>query len=136
MQDTSLGSEGRPEKRLSKVKLPPEQEGSNWGWNSPYWRNFGAAWGGMFSTVADLTRFLKMFLNGGWAERDARIDVVYPYSGEAFDTVPAATPADGTSAVEGLVEGAECREREANLRGRGKDESVRKGGEREESRRT
>ena len=65
MQDTSLGLEGLPEKRLSKVKLPPEQEGSNWGWNSPYWRNFGAAWGGMFSTVADLTRFLKMFLNGG-----------------------------------------------------------------------
>ena len=65
MQDTSLGSEGIPEKRLSKVKLPPEQEGSNWGWNSPYWRNFGAAWGGMFSTVTDLTRFLKMFLNGG-----------------------------------------------------------------------
>ena len=65
MHDTSLGSEGLPEKRLSKVKLPPEQEGSNWGWNSPYWRNFGAAWGGMFSTVADLTRFLKMFLNGG-----------------------------------------------------------------------
>ena len=65
MQDTSLGSEGLPEKRLSKVKLPPEQEGSNWGWNSPYWRNFGAAWGGMFSTVEDLTHFLKMLLNGG-----------------------------------------------------------------------
>ena len=65
MQDTSLGLEELPEKRLSQVKLPPEQEGSDWGWNSPYWRNFGAAWGGMFSTVADLTRFLKMFLNGG-----------------------------------------------------------------------
>ena len=65
MQDTSLGLEGLSEKRLSKVKLPREQEGSNWGWNSPYWRNFGAAWGGMFSTVADLARFLKMFLNGG-----------------------------------------------------------------------
>ncbi len=65
MKDTSLGLAGLPEERLSKVKLPPGQEGSNWGWNSHYWRNLGAAWGGMFSTVEDLTHFLKMLLNGG-----------------------------------------------------------------------
>ena len=65
MKDTALGMDGLPEDRLSNVKLPPEQEGTDWGWNSPYWRNFGAAWGGMFSTVEDLTRFLRMLLNGG-----------------------------------------------------------------------
>ena len=65
---------------------------------------------------------MKMFLNADWAERDDRIDVVNPYSGEAFDTVPAATPADVTSAVDGLVEGAKlmaempARERCAILR--------------------
>lgn len=65
MKDTALGIDGLPEDRVSNVKLPPEQEGVDWDWNSPYWRNFGAAWGGMFSTVEDLTRFLRMLLNGG-----------------------------------------------------------------------
>ena len=49
---------------------------------------------------------MKMFLKSEWAERDSRIDVVNPYNGEAFDTVPEATTADVTAAVDGLVEGA------------------------------
>jgi CubicO group peptidase (beta-lactamase class C family) len=65
MKDTALGMGGLPEERVPNLKLPPEQEGVDWGWNSPYWRNLGAAWGGMFSTVEDLTRFLRMLLNGG-----------------------------------------------------------------------
>ena len=47
-----------------------------------------------------------MFLKGGWVERDERIDVVNPYCGGVFDTVPEATSADVTESVEGLVEGA------------------------------
>jgi CubicO group peptidase (beta-lactamase class C family) len=65
MHDTALGKAGLPADRLSQVNLPPEQVGANWGWNSDYWRNLCAAWGGMFSTVGDLTRYLQMFLNGG-----------------------------------------------------------------------
>lgn len=38
---------------------------TDWDWNKPYWRNFGAPWGGMFTTVADMFRFCQMFLNGG-----------------------------------------------------------------------
>lgn len=34
----------------------------NWDWNSRYWRTFGAPWGGAHSTVADVTRFLRSFL--------------------------------------------------------------------------
>ena len=49
---------------------------------------------------------MKMFLKSEWAERDSRIDVVNPYNGEAFDTVPEATTSDVTAAVDGLVEGA------------------------------
>ena len=49
---------------------------------------------------------MKMFLKGEWVGRDSRIDVVNPYDGEAFDTVPEATTADVTAAVDGLVEGA------------------------------
>jgi CubicO group peptidase (beta-lactamase class C family) len=41
-----------------------------WGWNSNYWRGFGAPWGGMFATPLDLCRFLQMFAGGGeWLER-------------------------------------------------------------------
>lgn len=65
MHDTGLGMAGLPRERLSLVNLPPEQIGTDWGWNSDYWRTLGAAWGGMFSTTADLTRYLRMFLNGG-----------------------------------------------------------------------
>ncbi|MGB5050861.1 MAG: serine hydrolase domain-containing protein, partial [Caldilineaceae bacterium] len=65
MRDTALGMAGLPRERLSLVNVPTEQIGTDWGWNSDYWRDFGAAWGGMFSTVGDLTRYLQAFLNGG-----------------------------------------------------------------------
>ncbi len=65
MHDTALGMAGLPKERLSLVNVPTEQIGADWGWNSDYWRNLGAAWGGMFSTVSDLTRYLQAFLNGG-----------------------------------------------------------------------
>jgi len=65
MHDTALGMAGLPRERLSQVNVPTEQIGADWGWNSDYWRNLGAAWGGMFSTVGDLTRYLQTFLNGG-----------------------------------------------------------------------
>lgn len=35
----------------------------DWDWNSPYWRNLGAPWGGAHSTAADVFRFLDSFLN-------------------------------------------------------------------------
>ena len=37
----------------------PEQNA--WDWNSPYWRNLGAPWGGAHSSVHDLARFLEAF---------------------------------------------------------------------------
>ena len=49
---------------------------------------------------------MKMFMNGDWVERDSQIEVVNPYDGDAFDTVPEATTDDITAAVDGLVEGA------------------------------
>jgi len=49
---------------------------------------------------------MKMFLKGGWMKRDERIDVVNPFNGEAFDTVPLASGKDVTVAVDGLVDGS------------------------------
>jgi beta-lactamase class C len=36
---------------------------TDWDWNSTYWRNFGAPWGGAHSTAADIARFLHSFLH-------------------------------------------------------------------------
>ena len=35
----------------------------DWNWNSPYWRDLGAPWGGVHSTVGDLGRLLDEFLH-------------------------------------------------------------------------
>lgn len=68
--DTAGGSAGAAAKeleaRIAEVRLPPEQaDAPGWNWNSPYWRTFGAPWGGMFSTVHDLLIFCRMMLRGG-----------------------------------------------------------------------
>ncbi|MDP6039126.1 MAG: serine hydrolase, partial [Candidatus Latescibacteria bacterium] len=39
--------------------------GTDWDWNSDYWRNFGAPWGGLFTTASDLTTLCQAFLFGG-----------------------------------------------------------------------
>lgn len=35
----------------------------DWDWNSSYWRNFGAPWGGAHSTAGDVAIFLRSFLH-------------------------------------------------------------------------
>jgi CubicO group peptidase (beta-lactamase class C family) len=75
MRDTSLGvpeswesGEFSKSARIAPVDLPFDQEGkatSHWNWNSPYWHAFGAPWGGMFSTIGDLTRLCRMMLELG-----------------------------------------------------------------------
>lgn len=34
----------------------------DWDWNSDYWRNLAAPWGGAHSTAADIARFLRSFM--------------------------------------------------------------------------
>lgn len=42
---------------------------------------------------------MKMFLAGEWVERSSKIDVTNPFSGDVFDTVPAASLEDVDTAV-------------------------------------
>jgi CubicO group peptidase (beta-lactamase class C family) len=60
MTDTSLGLGGRGIADTAQCQV----EGDNdWNWNSPYWRDLGAPWGGAHSTAADVTRLLELFLH-------------------------------------------------------------------------
>ena len=49
---------------------------------------------------------MKMYINGDWTSRTSQIEVRNPYTGEAFDSVPAATLEDVDMAVESAVRGA------------------------------
>ena len=58
MTRTSLGLGGRA---ISDTMLSQVPEQTDWDWNSAYWRNLGAPWGGAHSTVGDISRLLQYF---------------------------------------------------------------------------
>jgi beta-lactamase class C len=62
MEKTSLGLGGR---RISDTVLCQVPEHTDWDWNSPYWRDLGAPWGGAHSTAPEVARFLDLFLKPG-----------------------------------------------------------------------
>jgi CubicO group peptidase (beta-lactamase class C family) len=65
MTETSLGWRPETKDRIAAVRLEAEQEGTDWGWNTPYWLGFGAPWGGLITKPADLARFCRMMLGDG-----------------------------------------------------------------------
>lgn len=65
MHDTSLGWRPEMKDRVAVVRLSPEQERTDWNWNTPYWLGFGAPWGGLITSPADFSRFCLMMLGGG-----------------------------------------------------------------------
>lgn len=62
MKDTSLGLGGRKIPDTARCQTPGSGD-DDWNWNSPYWRDLGAPWGGAHSTAADVARFLEFFLH-------------------------------------------------------------------------
>lgn len=75
MNDTSLGApddwfEGTEPTadRIAEIRVPADQVGeTTWNWNSRYWRQLGAPWGGLLTTPWDLGRFAQLMLNHGRA---------------------------------------------------------------------
>lgn len=73
MSDTALGvpadwyygDQPRVE-RIVEIHVPEELNFEpHWDWNSRYWRGFGAPWGGLLTTPADLARLITMLQNHG-----------------------------------------------------------------------
>ncbi len=59
MARSSLGLGGR---KISETILCQVPEHTDWDWNSQYWRDFGAPWGGAHSTAPEVAKFLAMYL--------------------------------------------------------------------------
>src|SRR3954470_12601130 len=58
MRDTSMDLGGRAVPDTMQCQV----ESTGYDWNSAYWRNFGAPWGGAHSTAPDVARFLEYFV--------------------------------------------------------------------------
>ena len=73
MNDTSLGATDDwfvgPTPRASRIPhaIVPEAHasGTDWNWNSRYWRQLGAPWGGLLTTGKDLARYAQFMLRRG-----------------------------------------------------------------------
>ncbi len=91
MADTALGVRHLDQRRIAFVDAPEEMRGEDWGWNTPYWWNLAAPWGGMFTTAHDLFRFFQMFLERRRVRGRARTEP----SKRGGDDVQPARPAAG-----------------------------------------
>jgi len=47
---------------IARLRLPEGRVPTDWDNNSPYWRQLGAPWGGVFATADDVARFGQSFL--------------------------------------------------------------------------
>lgn len=65
LKSTGLGSRGFDRARLVRVETPDYLSGGDFGWNSTYWQEMGAPWGGMFSTVEEFAVICQMMLGEG-----------------------------------------------------------------------
>jgi len=48
--------------RIARLRLPEGRAATDWDNNSPYWRQLGAPWGGLFASVDDVAGFGQSFL--------------------------------------------------------------------------
>ncbi len=68
MTRTSLGLMGRPNDQTVPSQAAPAKTDAGkkswpgWNWNSPYWRNLGAPWGGALGPAVDIGRFYMEFM--------------------------------------------------------------------------
>lgn len=99
MADSYLGCPPEVHPRVAPIQISAEQAATDWHWNSPYWHGFGAAWGGLVTTAADLARYARMFLDEGTAGRTRVLatSTVRAMTSNQVETLPALDEADRRS---------------------------------------
>ncbi|MFT5090673.1 MAG: CubicO group peptidase (beta-lactamase class C family) [Candidatus Latescibacterota bacterium] len=69
MENSSLGLGGRSIEDLvwcgTVAEQGEDEDNRSWGWNTNYWRDLGAPWGGMHSNGRDLAVLMQTALDGG-----------------------------------------------------------------------
>lgn len=81
MHDTALGASddwyaGSDPKvnRIPASVVPAEHvSGTDWNWNSRYWRQLGAPWGGLLTPASDLAKFAQFMLRQGLSSDGHRL---------------------------------------------------------------
>lgn len=69
MDRSGFGLRGRPDGQTVASQPAPamteagKKSWTDWNWNSAYWRNLGAPWGGAFGSASDIAKFYDEFLN-------------------------------------------------------------------------
>lgn len=69
MDRSGFGLRGRPNGQTVPSQPAPamteagKKSWPSWNWNSEYWRNLGAPWGGAFGSAADIAKFYDEFLH-------------------------------------------------------------------------
>jgi len=79
LEDTALGApdtwftgETPRIERIVPMRLPEDQVGADdWNWNSRYWRQLGAPWGGLLTTPLDLGQLAQLMLRQGRGPKGA-----------------------------------------------------------------
>jgi CubicO group peptidase (beta-lactamase class C family) len=111
MTRTAYGLRGR-DNRLTVASQaapamtePGKKSWNDWNWNSAYWRNLGAPWGGALGSAADIAKFYDefLFLRGRILKRDTESRMIVNNSpagvkpsGLGFDLPPSVgAPATG-----------------------------------------
>ena len=64
LKSTALGSRDLDRARLVRVQTPDFLDPA-FGWNSKYWQELGAPWGGMFTSPEDFAVICQLMLNEG-----------------------------------------------------------------------
>lgn len=65
LHSTALGARSLPADRLLRQQTPQYDGVEQFGWNSTYWRELGAPWGGLFTTPDEYAVLCQLMLNRG-----------------------------------------------------------------------
>lgn len=76
LADTALGApdawftgDSPKVNRIAGLRLPDDMRETDWHWNTRYWRQLGAPWGGLLTTPADLSRLASLMLASSYGPR-------------------------------------------------------------------